>query len=293
MMMSGRLVQGRGGLYTARDENGQEYVLRAKNRFRREGIRPLVGDMVRFTPGKLDEHGWIEEILPRTSYSIRPPVANITQLIILLAPEPQADLLLLDKLLIFAFRQGIIPLVLVNKSDLDDELGESIKKSYEPAGVRVIAASAYEKTGFDELKGLMKGHINCFAGQSGVGKSTLISRLTGFDLETGAVSRKTRRGRQTTRHISFIEQDGFTLLDTPGFSLFELPDEVEPEHLRDFYPEFTDLQSGCRFEVCLHNKEPDCAVQNAMEQGSLDPGRLERYRILLDTQIEKRSNRYA
>lgn len=292
-MMTGRLIQGRGGLYTARAENGQEYILRAKNRFRREGISPLVGDMVRFTPGKLEEHGWIEEILPRTSQSIRPPVANITQLIISLAPEPLADLLLLDKLLVFAFRQGIIPLILVNKSDLDDELAKNIKKSYEPAGIRVVSASSYEKTGFEELKDLMKGHINCFAGQSGVGKSTLISRLTGLDLETGEISRKIRRGRQTTRHISLIEQDGFMLLDTPGFSLFELPDEVEPENLRDLYPEFADLQPCCRFEVCLHHKEPDCAVQAAMEKGLLDPGRLERYRLLLNIQIEKRSNRYA
>ncbi len=292
-MMTGRIVQGRGGLYTVRDNEGQEYVLRAKNRFRREGITPLVGDMVHFSPGKLEEHGWLEEILPRTSLSIRPPVANITQLIISMAPEPQADLLLLDKLLIFAFRQDITPIILVNKSDLDDELAESIKKAYEPVSIKVISASAYENRGLEELLALMRGHINCFAGQSGVGKSTLISGLTGVELETGEISQKIRRGKQTTRHISLLEHDGILVLDTPGFSLFELPDEVEPEHFRDLYPEFADHQPNCRFEVCLHNKEPDCAVTKAMEDGLIDAGRLDRYRQLLTTQIQKRSNRYA
>ena len=292
-MMTGRLIQGRGGLYTVREDSGQEYILRAKNRFRKEGIRPLVGDMVHFTPGRLQEHGWVEEILPRTNYSIRPPVANITQLIISIAPEPMADLLLLDKLLVFAFRQKINPLILINKTDLNDQFAENIKKAYEPAGVMVIATSAYEQTGIEELRNMMKNHINCFAGQSGVGKSTLISKLTGLDLETGEISRKIKRGRQTTRHISLIEKNGITVLDTPGFSLFELPDEVEPEHLRDLYPEFINLQLLCRFEVCLHNKEPDCAVQDAMEKGLLDSGRLERYRSMLEAQILKRSNRYA
>ncbi len=292
-MMTGRIVQGRGGLYTARDEQGAEYVLRAKNRFRREGITPLVGDLIEFTPGKLEEHGWVENILPRSSLSIRPPVANITQMIISLAPEPVADLLLLDKLLVFAFRQDITPLILVNKADLSEELADSVKMAYEPAGVKVISVSAYEQTGLIELASLMKGQINCFAGQSGVGKSTLISGLTGLDLETGAISQKIRRGKQTTRHISLIEQDGIQVLDTPGFSLFELPDEVEPEHLRDYYPEFVGLQADCRFEVCLHNKEPDCAVSRALNDGLLDEGRVTRYRLLLSQQTQKRSNRYA
>lgn len=292
-MLEGRIIQGRGGLYTVQSDQGESYVLRAKNRFRREGLTPLVGDKVRFSPGKLEEHGWLEEILPRNSVSVRPPVANITQMIISLAPEPAADLLLLDKLLVFAFSQGITPLVVVNKMDLNDSLAEEIKAAYKSTGVKVIAVSAYTKTGLMELSGMMKGHINCFAGQSGVGKSTLISGLTGIDLETGDISRKIRRGKQTTRHISLMEFDGVQVLDTPGFSLFELPQEVEPEELRNLYPEFAAFHPQCRFEVCLHNKEPDCAVQQAMEEGQINPGRLERYRILLSALILRRSNRYA
>ena len=102
MIQTGQIIEGRGGLYTVVNDAGESFILRAKNRFRREGITPLVGDKVRFTPGQLEEHGWLEEILPRTSLSIRPPVANISQLIITMAPEPMPDMLLLDKLLVFA-----------------------------------------------------------------------------------------------------------------------------------------------------------------------------------------------
>lgn len=291
-MDTGRIIEGRGGLYTVRNQAGQDFVLRAKNRFRREGMTPLVGDEVRFTPGQLEEHGWLEEILPRRSHSIRPPVANITQLIITMAAEPQPDLLLLDKLLVFAFNQQIQPLLLVNKADLDEGLPQRFKDSYRDAGLPVLGVSAATGRGFDRLRELMLGEINCFAGQSGVGKSTLISRMTGLDLETGAVSQRIRRGRQTTRHITLIEHDGLQVLDTPGFSLFELPQELEPQQLRENYPEYVKLQQGCRFEVCLHDQEPGCAVLDAVHKGQLDAGRHARYQTLLAQQKEKWSTRY-
>lgn len=293
MQSNGQIIQGRGGLYTVRDANGQEFVLRAKNKFRREGLTPLVGDRVLFTPGHLEEHGWLEEILPRTSLSIRPPVANITQLMITVAPEPIADLLLTDKLLVFARMQGIKPLLVVNKADLDRELFNKIQQVYQPAQVEVIEASSVTEHGLDKLKEAMRGHLNCFAGQSGVGKSTLITSLTGVELETGEVSQKIRRGKQTTRHVSLLDAKGLKVLDTPGFSLFELPGDMEPEHLRDYYPEYVLHQSGCRFEVCLHDKEPGCAVDQAAKDELLDTDRLERYRTLLAQQKEKWSNRYA
>jgi ribosome biogenesis GTPase len=292
MNLRGRIIEGRGGLYTVRDTQGQSYVLRAKNRFRREGIRPLVGDEVLFIPGQLEEHGWLEKVLPRRSVSLRPPVANITQLIITLASEPLPDLMLADKLLVFAFRQDIKALMVVNKSDLDASLSLELQEAYAPAGVQVLALSALEGIGLETLRAAMRGHINCFAGQSGVGKSTLISSLTGLDLETGAVSHRTRRGRQTTRHISLIEHQGLEVLDTPGFSLLELPAQLEPERLREVYPEFIPLQPHCRFEVCMHDQEPGCAVEEALVTGRINGGRVARYRQLLSEQKEKWSNRY-
>ncbi|HHT06958.1 MAG TPA: ribosome small subunit-dependent GTPase A [Clostridiales bacterium] len=293
MIQTGQIIEGRGGLYTVVNDAGESFILRAKNRFRREGITPLVGDKVRFTPGQLEEHGWLEEILPRTSLSIRPPVANISQLIITMAPEPMPDMLLLDKLLVFAREQHILPLLVVNKADLDENLPVRLKAAYTAADVKVLAVSAMTGQGIEQLKTLMAGHLNCFAGQSGVGKSTLISKFTGLDLETGEVSHRIRRGRQTTRHTTLIHHDGLQVLDTPGFSLFELPQEMEPEHLREHYPEYVNLQSQCRFEVCLHDQEPACAVLDAVRAGELDAERHARYQQLLSLQKEKWSNRYA
>ena len=181
----------------------------------------------------------------------------------------------------------------MNKSDLDLSLAQRLASADRQTGIPVLAVSAVEGQGMEDLRQLMAGHINCFAGQSGVGKSTLIASLTGLDLVIGDISQKIRRGRQTTRHISLLEARGLKVLDTPGFSLLELPTQLEPAHLRELYPEFSDIQQDCRFEVCLHNKEPGCAVQAAMQEGRNDPGRLERYRTLLAQQQEKWSNRYA
>ncbi len=291
-MQTGRILEGRGGLYTVRDGSGFDFILRAKNKFRREKMSPLVGDRVRFTPGNLEEHGWLEEILPRISLSVRPPVANITQLIIVIAPEPEPDLLLVDKLLVFANRQGIRTLIAVNKCDLDPLLLAPISEVYASAGVRVLPLSAVTGVGIGELAEKMAGEQSCFAGQSGTGKSTLISSLTGLELVSGAVSQRIRRGRQTTRHITLIEARGLCVLDTPGFSLLELPEDLSPEKLREQYPEFWPYQEDCRFNPCLHDQEPGCAVGKAVETGKLSRERLLRYRLLLAQTREKWSKRY-
>lgn len=292
-MREGQITQARGGLYTVTGDEGQVFILRAKNKFRRENLTPLVGDEVFFTPGDGDQHGWLEAVKPRRSVSIRPPVANLTQLLITLAPEPVPDLLLVDKLLLFAFKQDVRPLILLNKCDLNEQLSSDLEQAYKAAGVTVLAVSALTGHGMPGLQAIMSGQLNCFAGQSGVGKSTLVSKITGIELETGEVSRKIRRGKQTTRHISLITSDSYQVLDTPGFSLLELPEEIAPESLRDLYPEFSGLQPGCRFEVCLHDREPDCAVADAAQSNRIDRGRLDRYRQLLKIQQEKWSRRYV
>lgn len=281
-MMQGEIREGRGGLYTVRDDSAQEHVLRAKKKFRRDGLTPLPGDRVLFTPRSGEEHGWLEEILPRSSLCVRPPVANVGLMVIVLAPEPVPDLLLADKLLLTASLQGIEAAIAVNKSDMGLDCFEQVKETYAGAGVPVVAVSAQTGLGLDELSDIMRGKLSCFVGQSGVGKSALLSRLMGVELVSGQISEKISRGRQTTRHTTLLYRDGLKVMDTPGFSLLDLPRELEPEELPRHYPEFAPYAGACRFQPCLHITEPGCAVREAQREGAIDPGRAARYRELME-----------
>lgn len=288
----GVIVKGVGGLYYARDSEGATHVLRAKGKFRRQRVTPLVGDRVRFTPGAGDEHGWVEEILPRDSELIRPPVANIRYIVLVLAPEPAPDLLLIDTLIVMAIRQGIRPVLAVNKCDLDPELFTQIEWEYAGLNAPLFQVSAKTGEGIEALRTLLRGGICCFAGQSGVGKSTLLSAATGLTLQTGEISRKISRGRHTTRHAELLFSGDYCVLDTPGFSLLELWEGLEPIHLKDFYPEFAPYEGECRFSPCYHLSEPDCAVLQAAREGSVSPARVERYHTLLKKVQEAWRNRY-
>lgn len=281
-MMQGEVKEGRGGFYTVRDGSGQEHILRAKKKFRREGISPLPGDQVLFVPRDGEEHGWLEEILTRGSLCLRPPVANVSLLVIVIAPEPIPDFLLVDKLLIYAQMQGIKALIAVNKCDMGMQLYENTKKTYRDAGVGILAVSAQSGLGLQNLESEMKGELVSFAGQSGAGKSALLSRLMAVDLVSGAVSEKIKRGKQTTRHTTLLYHNGLKVMDTPGFSLLELPPLLEPEDLANYYPEFQPYAALCRFKPCLHLLEPACAVRQATEDGRIDNQRMLRYKELMD-----------
>lgn len=287
----GRIIEGRGGLYTARGADGQTHVLRAKKKLRRQNLSPLVGDDILFTPGAGQEHGWVEEILPRSSVCLRPPVANITLLALVIAPAPQPDWLLLDKLLLGARMQGMRAVILANKCDLGDAVAEAARQDYRGADVAVLPVSAATGAGVSLLKERMRGDTVCFAGQSGVGKSTLINALLGLSLETGDMSR-IARGRHTTRYAQLIERDGLCVLDTPGFSLLEADKLLEPSQLMAYYPEFAPYLGQCRFQPCFHGNEPGCAVQAAADAGCVSAPRLARYRALLASTREAWKNRY-
>ena len=277
----GLIVKGVGGLYYAQNDKGDVFVLRAKGKFRRQKIIPMVGDRIRFAPGQEEEHGWVEEILPRKNALIRPPVSNIASVIVVIAPQPAPDFVLVDTLLIIAREQDIAPVLVVNKCDLSPDLGSEVRRMYAKLGAPVLEVSAKSGVGIEDLRSEMRKGICCFAGQSGVGKSTLLSAATGLVLETGEISRKIARGRHTTRHAELMTSGEYRVLDTPGFSLLEVWDQLEPIGLKAFYPEFEIYEGNCKFAPCYHLSEPGCAVLAAVKAGELPPERVERYHLLL------------
>lgn len=290
-MTEGQIIEGRGGLYTVRGGDGQISVLRAKKKFRRQHITPLVGDRVQYTPGTGEEHGWLEEILPRSSECLRPPVANITLLALVAAPAPAPDWLLLDKLLLGARMQGMRTVLVMNKCDLGNEAADCARRDYVGADVPVICVSAAQGEGLSSLRALFQGETVCFAGQSGVGKSTLLNALLGLRLQTGEISR-IERGRHTTRHASLIDCGDVRVMDTPGFSLLEFDTVMEPVELKNYYPEFAPYEGRCRFQPCYHGSEPGCAVRQAAKAGEISPARLARYHELLEKTRQLWRERY-
>ena len=292
-MKRGTLVRGIGSFYTVRDAGKQEYTLRCKKKFRRDNMMPLVGDEVLFSPGQGEEHGWLEEILPRKTLCLRPPVANVTKLVIVIAPVPEPDLLLVDRQISRAFSQGMDVLLVVNKCDLDTALAGKTETEYMQTGISVIAASARDGTGLDEVRKALAGEaLCCFTGQSGAGKSTMLNALLELNLETGSISRKISRGKNTTRHTELIEKNGIRVMDTAGFNLLDAEAELAPEKLKERYPEFAPYEGKCRFRECLHDREPGCAVTEAVRSGLISEGRFERYRTLLAETRMKWRERY-
>ncbi|MBO4836929.1 MAG: ribosome small subunit-dependent GTPase A [Clostridia bacterium] len=290
-MTEGQIIEGRGGLYTVRDGSGRSYVLRAKKKFRREQMTPLVGDRVLFTPGEGEKHGWLEQILPRASRILRPPVANISLLAVVIAPSPAPDWFLVDKMLLGARMQEIRCVLVVSKCDLDQDTAVIASRDYAGAGVDLHFVSAIQGTGLEKLRTALRGQTVCFAGQSGVGKSTLLNALLGLALQTGDISR-IERGRHTTRHASLITCGDISVMDTPGFSLLEFDEVMDPVLLADYYPEFAPYRGKCRFQPCYHGSEPGCAVQQAARQGLISSARAVRYTELLQQARQQWRDRY-
>lgn len=279
--MEGLVLKGIGGFYTVQDEEKNQYTLRAQAKIRRQKLKPNVGDRVTFTPGKGEEEGWLEAILPRKNELIRPPVSNIDLIVLVVAAaSPDPDLLLIDRMLISAKMRGIPAMLAVNKVDLNGEKADQIARQYKNAGlldIRVACAESGE--GIESLREALRGKIHAFGGQSGVGKSTLINAMYSFNLETGGLSEKIERGRHTTRHTELIPvSNGGMVLDTPGFSLLEL-DLMDPMELQNWMREFELYRGQCYFSPCAHLTEPNCAVRGAVEKGEIDADRYARYAL--------------
>ena len=291
--MQGVILQGIGGFYTARDDGGAEYTLRAQGKLRRERTKPKVGDRVELSPGEGEEHGWILRVLPRRNELVRPPVANIDVIVIVVAAAtPDPDLLMADRLMLNARRAGIDVQLVINKRDLDPARAEAIARQYRDAEVSPLRVSAGTGAGLDELRRRLRGKVHALAGQSGAGKSTMINALYGLELETGDLSRKIERGKNTTRHCQLIPvEGGGMVLDTPGFSLLET-ELFDPVELKDCWPEFARYEGQCYFQPCYHASEPRCAVRDAVAAGEIDDERHGRYMELLEEMRQRWRDRY-
>lgn len=288
--MQGLVLKGIGSFYTVLGDDGTEYTIKARGRFRKEGISPVVGDCVTFDVVEGND-GYMTDILERKNLLIRPSVANIDKLItVISASHPQPDFLMLDKLILRCEQLGIAPVIVLNKCDslLNDPLFQ-----YRSAGYQTFMVSALTGEGVAELKTALEGSICCFAGQSAVGKSSLINAIMPqLDLEVGGLSRKTSRGKHTTRSVSLIPfEGGGALLDTPGFSLIDT-EPMEAEDLSQLYPEMRRHLHLCRFAGCLHVSEPDCGVKDAVKSGEISKERYERYKLLLEEMKRQRKHRY-
>ena len=272
--MEGSIIKGVGGFYYVSTTQGI-LTCKAKGTFRREGITPVVGDRVRVTAHR-SGYAQIDEILPRRNLLVRPAVANIDRLLIVLSAHlPEPDWLLCDKLIVQAKLNQIEPVMILNKADeADPSIREAFGRDY--ILFPRIVVSALSGEGLQGLKDAITGKICCFAGQSAVGKSSLMNALLPeLELPVGELTRKTDRGKHTTRHAQLWPCFGGALLDTPGFSLYE-PESFDERLLQDCYPEFAQA-APCRFPGCMHISEPGCGVKELLLDGRLSPTRYERY----------------
>ena len=260
-------------------EGEKVYKCLARGKFKKEKISPLVGDEVEFTITNSEkQEGVIEQILPRKNELKRPRMANLTQLILVVSMKmPSPDLLLLDKQLVFAEFMGLKATIVLNKVDLEDkEEIDRIAKLYESIGYKVIQTNAKEGIKVGEIKTLLEGETTAFAGNSGVGKSTLINSIFEQELtQEGDISDKNQRGKNTTTSTTLYKyKENSYIADTPGFSTFEI-NEIPKEELCHYFVEFVPYLDKCEFQGCSHIKEENCGVKDALESGKIS---LQRYK---------------
>lgn len=292
MLTRGQILKGVGGFYTILLQDGDEIVAKARGKFRKDGLSPVSGDYCLIEHQEIGDDA-IVEILPRKNILTRPVAANIDQLVIVLsASAPKPDLLLLDKLLLNAYCYSIEPLIVLNKADTANSSEQNEYIDEYGGFYEFILVSAKTGAGLDELKDKLSGKVSCFAGQSAVGKSSILNALLpGLSQTVGSLSKKSDRGKHTTRTAELFKYNGGAVLDTPGFSLLDF-DYVDQQQLNHAYREFQGEYEKCRFNECLHISEPDCAVKTLIGS-SLSLGRYERYVKLKQQMIEKEKNKYG
>ena len=283
-LLTGRIIKAISSFYYVYAD-GTVYECKARGNFKNKGKSILVGDFVEIS--LTDEtHGVVESVNERKNELTRPIIANIDKLFIVSSyTKPTPDFLMIDRLIALSIYHNIEPVIIFNKADIGD-FSDYISV-YKNAGFKTFAVSALLGEGIDELKPLLKNCITAFAGNSGVGKSTIINAIFGDELklQTGEVSNKLGRGRHTTRHTElFIHKYGGFVADTPGFSSLEKekPDYAFKEHLSDFFPDFDNFKDNCKFTSCTHTCEKGCGVLTAVNEGKIEITRHNSYITLFN-----------
>ncbi len=294
-MPEGRILKGIGGFYYIK-VNDDVIECKARGKFRKDEVVPMVGDYVDITMSDHDNlKGNIEKIYPRKTALIRPPVANVDQVVIIVAiASPKPNITLLDKFLLAAEYQNLDIIICFNKIDLDQKNKYiDLYNIYSRAGYKTVCTSSKTKEGVNDLRKLFNGKTTVFAGASGVGKSSLLNVIDAkFSLQTGEVSKKISRGKHTTRHVELlaITEESY-VVDTPGFSSIDLMN-IPKDELGNLFNEFKAYLPLCRFRGCSHTSEPDCAIINAVENDEIDQSRYQNYNYFYNQLKELEKKRY-
>ena len=291
--LEGRILCGTGGFYYVEHADGI-VECRARGVFRREGLTPLAGDLVRISMAG-EGQGTLEEVLPRRNFLVRPPVANVDCLVVVISlVKPAPNWQVIDSMIAIAEDREIPVVAVVNKSDLMD--AEAVRALYAHAGFEVFVVSATAGTGLEPLKERLRGQSSVCTGNSGVGKSSILNALDmNLQLPTAAISEKLGRGRHTTRtSVLYPQADGGYLIDTPGFSSLDMEKAagIEPENLPYCFREFAPYLGACKFRSCRHGTELGCAVRAAVERGDIEPSRYESYLAMREKAEEAAKTKY-
>lgn len=286
--MIGTIIQNISNSYKVVDEKGNVLICTARGKLKQEEQIPVVGDKVKI------ENGAISKIEKRKNYIKRPKIANIDQIIFVLAvKDPKPDILLLDKQLAFAENLGVKSIIVLNKCDLAN--GDEIKELYEKVGYTVLKMQAKNKIGMEELKSILKDKITVFSGNSGVGKSTIINSLLKNSVtEEGEISNKNKKGKNTTTAVTLYELEKNTYIaDTPGFSTFDIT-EIEYNNLDKEFIEFIPFISECKYVGCSHIYEDikECNVKMALSEGKISLSRYNNYKKIYEELKDKYKRRY-
>lgn len=275
----GVILKGVGGFYYVEVSNNIIYECKARGIFRKNDVKPYVGDSVIISISD-DSFCMIEEILPRKNELIRPPISNIDQLIIVSSVcDPSPSTIIIDKMIALAVNKGIKPIIVITKTDMPHE--EKLKKIYETAGIRIIEFSSKDLRNLGDIKDLLHGKISAFTGNSGVGKSTLLNCIDkDLLLETSSISSKLGRGKHTTRSVELFRIcDSTYAADTPGFSTVDIEryEKIDKNEIQYCFEEFKPYLNTCKFTSCSHTCEKGCAVIEAVKSGDIDESRHDSY----------------